>query len=111
MKMSYYSICWSFPSFVIRNSVDAKCRWSCTYLLDPSDPLFVEIGEAFIRRQVKGAPFFCRSFTWNSTILRTVALTKFSIYMRVSFNHFILVLHDCNGKMILDIKLESFDRR
>ncbi|XP_050283732.1 alpha-N-acetylglucosaminidase [Quercus robur] len=35
------------------NSVDAKCRWSCTYLLDPSDPLFVEIGEAFIRRQVK----------------------------------------------------------
>uniref|UniRef100_A0A7N2LE94 Alpha-N-acetylglucosaminidase n=1 Tax=Quercus lobata TaxID=97700 RepID=A0A7N2LE94_QUELO len=56
------------------NSVDAKCRWSCTYLLDPSGPLFVEIGEAFIRRQVK-------------------------------------VLHDCNGKMILDIKLESFDRR
>ncbi|KAM3686090.1 hypothetical protein ACJW31_11G171100 [Castanea mollissima] len=33
--------------------VDAKCCWSCTYLLDPSDPLFVEIGEAFIRRQVK----------------------------------------------------------
>ncbi|KAK9981925.1 hypothetical protein SO802_035213 [Lithocarpus litseifolius] len=23
------------------NFVDAKCRWSCTYLLDPSDPLFV----------------------------------------------------------------------
>nr|XP_023918289.1 alpha-N-acetylglucosaminidase-like [Quercus suber] len=54
------------------NSVDAKCRWSCTYLLDPSDPLFVEIGEAFIRRQVEGAPFFCRLFTWNSTILCTV---------------------------------------
>ncbi|KAF3975927.1 hypothetical protein CMV_000839 [Castanea mollissima] len=35
------------------NFVDAKCCWSCTYLLDPSDPLFVEIGEAFIRRQVK----------------------------------------------------------
>ncbi|GMY22453.1 alpha-N-acetylglucosaminidase-like isoform X2 [Fagus crenata] len=40
------------------NSVDSGCPWSCTYLLDPSDPLFVEIGEAFIRRQVKGAPFF-----------------------------------------------------
>ncbi|GMY22518.1 alpha-N-acetylglucosaminidase isoform X4 [Fagus crenata] len=35
------------------NSVDSGCPWSCTYLLDPSDPLFVEIGEAFIRRQVK----------------------------------------------------------
>ncbi|GMY22451.1 alpha-N-acetylglucosaminidase isoform X4 [Fagus crenata] len=41
------------PVFVIRNSVDSGCPWSCTYLLDPSDPLFVETGEAFIRRQVK----------------------------------------------------------
>nr|POF27447.1 alpha-n-acetylglucosaminidase [Quercus suber] len=39
------------------NSVDAKCRWSCTYLLDPSDPLFVEIGEAFIRRQVEDSSY------------------------------------------------------
>ncbi|KAG2668722.1 hypothetical protein I3760_14G004400 [Carya illinoinensis] len=34
-------------------SVDADPRWCCTYLLDPSDPLFVEIGEAFTRRQVE----------------------------------------------------------
>lgn len=35
------------------NTVDGDPRWCCTYLLDPSDPLFVEIGEAFIRQQVK----------------------------------------------------------
>ncbi|PNY17459.1 alpha-n-acetylglucosaminidase-like protein, partial [Trifolium pratense] len=35
------------------NTVDADPRWCCTYLLDPSDPLFVEIGEAFIRKQIK----------------------------------------------------------
>ncbi|KAG2671677.1 hypothetical protein I3760_13G007600 [Carya illinoinensis] len=35
------------------NSVDADPRWCCTYLLDSSDPLFVEIGEAFIRQQVE----------------------------------------------------------
>ncbi|KAL3580121.1 hypothetical protein D5086_017956 [Populus alba] len=35
------------------NTVDKNPRWCCTYLLNPSDPLFVEIGEAFIRQQVK----------------------------------------------------------
>ncbi|KAK9283156.1 hypothetical protein L1049_011387 [Liquidambar formosana] len=35
------------------NTVDGDPRWCCTYLLNPSDPLFVEIGKAFIRRQVK----------------------------------------------------------
>ncbi|XP_027340103.1 alpha-N-acetylglucosaminidase isoform X2 [Abrus precatorius] len=35
------------------NTVDGDPRWCCTYLLDPSDPLFVEIGEAFIRKQIK----------------------------------------------------------
>ncbi|QCD95604.1 alpha-N-acetylglucosaminidase [Vigna unguiculata] len=35
------------------NTVDSDPRWCCTYLLDPSDPLFVEIGEAFIRKQIK----------------------------------------------------------
>ncbi|KAK2440253.1 alpha-N-acetylglucosaminidase [Trifolium repens] len=47
-----------FPSAKITrlgdwNTVDADPRWCCTYLLDPSDPLFVEIGEAFIRKQIK----------------------------------------------------------
>lgn len=27
----------------------------CTYLLDATDPLFVEIGTAFIKEQLKGA--------------------------------------------------------
>ncbi|XP_024988126.1 alpha-N-acetylglucosaminidase [Cynara cardunculus var. scolymus] len=35
------------------NTVDGNPRWCCTYLLDPSDPLFIQIGEAFIKRQIK----------------------------------------------------------
>ncbi|XP_065867651.1 alpha-N-acetylglucosaminidase isoform X2 [Euphorbia lathyris] len=35
------------------NTVNKDPRWCCTYLLNPSDPLFLEIGEAFIRQQVK----------------------------------------------------------
>ncbi|EYU27032.1 hypothetical protein ABFS82_02G117000 [Erythranthe guttata] len=35
------------------NTVDGDTRWCCTYLLDPSDPLFIEIGEAFIKQQIK----------------------------------------------------------
>ncbi|GAB4832519.1 hypothetical protein Ancab_006541 [Ancistrocladus abbreviatus] len=35
------------------NTVDGDPRWCCTFLLDPSDPLFVEIGEAFIKQQIK----------------------------------------------------------
>ncbi|KAL1346531.1 hypothetical protein HN51_020164 [Arachis hypogaea] len=47
-----------FPSAKITrlgdwNTVDGDPRWCCTYLLDPTDPLFVEIGEAFIRKQIK----------------------------------------------------------
>lgn len=42
----------SLPS--IRNTVDGNPKWCCTYLLDPSDPLFVEIGEAFILKQIRG---------------------------------------------------------
>ncbi|KAJ4711588.1 Alpha-N-acetylglucosaminidase [Melia azedarach] len=34
------------------NTVDGNPRWCCTYLLDPTDPLFVEIGEAFIQQQI-----------------------------------------------------------
>lgn len=48
----------SFPSANITklgdwNTVNGDPRWCCTYLLDPSDPLFVEIGDAFIRQQIK----------------------------------------------------------
>lgn len=48
----------TFPSAKITrlgewNTVDGDPRWCCTYLLDPSDPLFVEIGEAFIRQQIE----------------------------------------------------------
>ncbi|OMP10060.1 Alpha-N-acetylglucosaminidase [Corchorus olitorius] len=35
------------------NTVDGDPRWCCTYLLNPSDPLFVEIGEEFIKQQIK----------------------------------------------------------
>lgn len=56
-----------------RNTVDGDPRWCCTYLLDPSDPLFVEIGEAFIRKQIKGVldfsffsfPFLNDVYKWR----------------------------------------------
>ncbi|KAG2244230.1 hypothetical protein Bca52824_093940 [Brassica carinata] len=35
------------------NTVDGDTRWCCTYLLNPSDPLFIKIGEAFIRQQTE----------------------------------------------------------
>ncbi|KAJ4763014.1 Alpha-N-acetylglucosaminidase [Rhynchospora pubera] len=35
------------------NTVDGDTRWCCTYLLDPSDPLFIEIGKAFINYQIQ----------------------------------------------------------
>ncbi|XP_077241702.1 alpha-N-acetylglucosaminidase family / NAGLU family isoform X2 [Tasmannia lanceolata] len=47
-----------FPSSIITrlgdwNTVNGDPRWCCTFLLDPSDPLFIEIGEAFIQQQMK----------------------------------------------------------
>ncbi|XP_072975056.1 alpha-N-acetylglucosaminidase [Typha angustifolia] len=47
-----------FPSAKITrlgdwNTVDGDPRWCCTYLLDPSDSLFVEMGAAFVRQQIK----------------------------------------------------------
>ncbi|XP_004301281.1 PREDICTED: alpha-N-acetylglucosaminidase-like [Fragaria vesca subsp. vesca] len=34
-------------------SVKSDPRWTCTYLLDATDPLFVEIGKTFIEEQLK----------------------------------------------------------
>ncbi|OAE21643.1 hypothetical protein AXG93_2619s1110 [Marchantia polymorpha subsp. ruderalis] len=47
-----------FPSAKITrlgnwNTVDGDERWCCTYLLDPTDPLFVELGKAFVEQQIK----------------------------------------------------------
>lgn len=35
------------------NTVNGDKRWCCTYLLDPNDELFVEIGKAFVEQQIK----------------------------------------------------------
>ncbi|XP_019057719.1 PREDICTED: alpha-N-acetylglucosaminidase isoform X2 [Tarenaya hassleriana] len=35
------------------NTVGGNPRWCCTYLLNPSDPLFIDIGEAFIKQQIE----------------------------------------------------------
>ncbi|KAG9458243.1 hypothetical protein H6P81_002751 [Aristolochia fimbriata] len=35
------------------NTVNGDARWCCTFLLDPTDPLFVEIGKAFIQQQIE----------------------------------------------------------
>lgn len=47
-----------FPSAKITqlgdwNTVDRDPRWCCTFLLDPTDALFVEIGQTFVRQQIK----------------------------------------------------------
>ncbi|KAF2311400.1 hypothetical protein GH714_022302 [Hevea brasiliensis] len=47
-----------FPSAKIARlgnwfSVKSDLRWCCTYLLDATDPLFIEIGRAFIEQQIK----------------------------------------------------------
>ncbi|KAL5544366.1 hypothetical protein UlMin_008150, partial [Ulmus minor] len=34
-------------------TVESDARWCCTYLLDATDPLFIEIGRAFIKQQLK----------------------------------------------------------
>ncbi|OEL29722.1 Alpha-N-acetylglucosaminidase [Dichanthelium oligosanthes] len=34
-------------------TVDSNPRWCCTYLLDASDPLFIEIGKLFIEEQIR----------------------------------------------------------
>ncbi|RAL40775.1 hypothetical protein DM860_008473 [Cuscuta australis] len=53
------------------NTVDGDPRWCCTYLLDPSDPLFINIGEAFIHHQFKEYGgitniYSCDTFNENS---------------------------------------------
>ncbi|CAH9108142.1 unnamed protein product [Cuscuta epithymum] len=53
------------------NTVDGDPRWCCTFLLDPSDPLFIDIGEAFIRHQLKEYGgitniYSCDTFNENS---------------------------------------------
>ncbi|WOH10514.1 hypothetical protein DCAR_0729983 [Daucus carota subsp. sativus] len=35
-------------------TVGSDPRWCCTYLLDATDPSFIEIGKAFIKQQLKG---------------------------------------------------------
>lgn len=35
------------------NTVNADPRWCCTFLLDPSDSLFLMIGESFIKKQIE----------------------------------------------------------
>ncbi|ONM12890.1 Alpha-N-acetylglucosaminidase [Zea mays] len=47
-----------FPSAKVTHlgnwfTVDSNPRWCCTYLLDASDPLFVEIGKMFIEEQIR----------------------------------------------------------
>ncbi|XP_028781748.1 alpha-N-acetylglucosaminidase-like isoform X2 [Neltuma alba] len=47
-----------FPSAKITRlgnwfSVKSDPRWCCTYLLDATDPLFIEIGKAFVERQLQ----------------------------------------------------------
>ncbi|KAJ4822958.1 hypothetical protein Tsubulata_000316 [Turnera subulata] len=52
-------------------SVKSDRRWCCTYLLDATDPLFVEIGKAFMEQQIReygitGHIYNCDTFDENT---------------------------------------------
>jgi hypothetical protein len=53
-RMASNHLSWKLSACMTRNTVDGDPRWCCTYLLDPTDPLFVEIGKAFILQQIEG---------------------------------------------------------
>ncbi|KAK9277974.1 hypothetical protein L1049_027531 [Liquidambar formosana] len=65
-----------FPSAKITRlgnwfTVQEDPRWCCTYLLDANDPLFIEIGKAFIEQQLKeygrtGHIYNCDTFDENT---------------------------------------------
>ncbi|KDP31153.1 hypothetical protein JCGZ_11529 [Jatropha curcas] len=65
-----------FPSAKITRlgnwfTVKSDLRWCCTYLLDATDPLFIEIGKAFIEQQLKeygrtGHIYNCDTFDENT---------------------------------------------
>ncbi|KAK8942885.1 hypothetical protein KSP39_PZI008967 [Platanthera zijinensis] len=46
------------------NTVNGDPRWCCTYLLDPSDPLFFELGRAFIKKQIKEYGDITNIYSW-----------------------------------------------
>ncbi|KAL9226459.1 hypothetical protein vseg_002270 [Gypsophila vaccaria] len=53
------------------NTVSGDPRWCCTFLLDPSDPLFVKLGAAFIKKQIEEYGdmtdiYSCDTFNENS---------------------------------------------
>lgn len=50
MFLSHLFLFWVFVRFTVKSDP----RWCCTYLLDATDPLFVDIGRAFITQQLKG---------------------------------------------------------
>jgi hypothetical protein len=57
------------------NTVDGDPRWCCTYLLDPTDPLFVEIGKAFILQQIEEYGGTQHIYNWLVLLLLWTLLT------------------------------------
>uniref|UniRef100_A0A0D9WAE7 Alpha-N-acetylglucosaminidase n=1 Tax=Leersia perrieri TaxID=77586 RepID=A0A0D9WAE7_9ORYZ len=49
----------------LRFTVDSNPRWCCTYLLDASDPLFVEIGKLFIEEQIREYGRTSHVYNWG----------------------------------------------
>nr|CAB3485986.1 unnamed protein product [Digitaria exilis] len=52
-KVTHLGNCHPLFYYCLRFTVDSNPRWCCTYLLDASDPLFVEIGKFFIEEQIR----------------------------------------------------------
>ncbi|KAF9586962.1 hypothetical protein IFM89_039834 [Coptis chinensis] len=90
----------AFPSANITrlknwNTIDGDPRWCCSYFLDPSDPLFVEIGHAFIKQQMEEYGditdiYNCETFNENyppTDDPTYISLLGASIYKAMSYNH------------------------
>jgi len=55
-----------------RFSVKNDLKWCCTYLLDATDSLFIEIGKAFIEKQLQGG-----QSCWHNKMLTEIVLYKY----------------------------------
>ncbi|MCO5581342.1 hypothetical protein L7F22_035223 [Adiantum nelumboides] len=51
------------------NTVSGDKRWCCTYLLDPKDELFVDIGKAFVQQQIQEYGAITHVYNWQVSLL------------------------------------------
>jgi len=67
------------------NTVDADPRWCCTYLLGPSDALFIEVGQAFIKQQIKEYGDVTNIYNWYFLLICIFGISPECIVCSLSF--------------------------